>query len=123
MVSADNVSPDSSSASKDDLLGEACKKYDEATHLCPTLHDFRAAIQLQFDFHRAIYNLGTVLYGLAEDTSRTGGSVNVKEVSSNELFSQSAIYIAAAHALKPTYSVSASCCFKQFLIKLLMDLD
>ncbi|CAL5402353.1 unnamed protein product [Camellia sinensis] len=103
-VSADNVSPDSSSASKDDLLGEACKKYDEATHPCPTLHDFRAAIQLQFDFHRAIYNLGTVLYGLAEDTSRTGGSVNVKEVSSNELFSQSAIYIAAAHALKPTYS-------------------
>ncbi|GMP64464.1 hypothetical protein CsSME_00025730 [Camellia sinensis var. sinensis] len=106
MVSADNVSPDSSSASKDDLLGEACKKYDEATHLCPTLHDFRAAIQLQFDFHRAIYNLGTVLYGLAEDTSRTGGSVNVKEVSSNELFSQSAIYIAAAHALKPTYSLN-----------------
>ncbi|CAL5399938.1 unnamed protein product [Camellia sinensis] len=158
-VSADNVSPDSSSPSKDDLLGEACKKYDEATHLCPTLHDkmnlpisdrakmrgrtkeaeelwkqalnnwglelsaivpvrekqaivktainkFRAAIQLQFDFHRAIYNLGTVLYGLAEDTSRTGGSVNVKEVSSNELFSQSAIYIAAAHALKPTYSLN-----------------
>ncbi|GMP69863.1 hypothetical protein CsSME_00028955 [Camellia sinensis var. sinensis] len=32
-------------------------------------------------------------YGLAEDTSRTGGSVNVKEVSSNELFSQSEIYI------------------------------
>lgn len=24
---------------------------------------FRAAIQLQFDFHRAIYNLGTVLVG------------------------------------------------------------
>ncbi|CAL5439176.1 unnamed protein product [Camellia sinensis] len=37
--SADNVSPDSSSPSKDDLLEEACKKYDEATHLCPTLHD------------------------------------------------------------------------------------
>ncbi|GMP96791.1 hypothetical protein CsSME_00045282 [Camellia sinensis var. sinensis] len=72
------------------------------------INKFRAAIQLQFDFHRAIYNLGTVLYGLAEDTSRTGGSVNVKEVSSNELFSQSAIYIAAAHALKPTYSVYAS---------------
>ncbi|KAI7985485.1 Callose synthase 3 [Camellia lanceoleosa] len=44
-------------------------------------------------------------YGLAEDTLRTGGLVNVKEVSSNELFSQSAIYIAAAHALKPTYSI------------------
>uniref|UniRef100_A0A5B7A487 Uncharacterized protein n=1 Tax=Davidia involucrata TaxID=16924 RepID=A0A5B7A487_DAVIN len=69
---------------------------------------FRAAIQLQFDFHRAIYNLGTVLYGLAEDTTRTGGSVNAKEVSPNELYSQSAIYIAAAHALKPNYSVYAS---------------
>ncbi|KAJ1404003.1 Tetratricopeptide-like helical domain superfamily [Sesbania bispinosa] len=69
---------------------------------------FRAAIQLQFDFHRAIYNLGTVLYGLAEDTLRTGGSMNAQEVSPNELYSQSAIYIAAAHALKPNYSVYSS---------------
>jgi len=37
--SADNVSPDSTSPSKDALLEEACKKYDEATLLCPTLHD------------------------------------------------------------------------------------
>lgn len=37
--SADNVSQDSTSPSKDALLEEACKKYDEATHLCPTLHD------------------------------------------------------------------------------------
>ncbi|PNX76198.1 hypothetical protein L195_g032143, partial [Trifolium pratense] len=37
--SADNVSPDSTSPSKDALLEEACKKYDEATRLCPTLHD------------------------------------------------------------------------------------
>ncbi|XP_071695793.1 protein HLB1-like [Rutidosis leptorrhynchoides] len=69
---------------------------------------FRAAIRLQFDFHRAIYNLGTVLYGLAEDTSRTGVLVIGNEVSSNELYSQSAIYIAAAHALKPNYSVYSS---------------
>ncbi|KAG8659005.1 hypothetical protein MANES_02G003100v8 [Manihot esculenta] len=179
--SADNVSPDSTSPSKDALLEEACKKYDEATRLCPTLHDafynwaiaisdrakmrgrtneaeelwkqatknyekavrlnwnspqalnnwglalqelsaivparekqtivrtaiskFRAAIRLQFDFHRAIYNLGTVLYGLAEDTLRTGGATNPKDVSPTELYSQSAIYIAAAHALKPNYSV------------------
>ncbi|KAL8535588.1 hypothetical protein ACS0TY_011281 [Phlomoides rotata] len=68
---------------------------------------FRAAIQLQFDFHRAIYNLGTVLYGLAEDISRTGGQ-NSKEVSPDELYSQSALYIAAAHALKPNYSVYTS---------------
>ncbi|KAL0446528.1 UNVERIFIED_CONTAM: protein HLB1 [Sesamum latifolium] len=69
---------------------------------------FRAAIQLQFDFHRAIYNLGTVLYGLAEDISRSGGAMNAKEVSPDELYSQSAIYIAAAHALKPNYSVYTS---------------
>ncbi|KAF8379777.1 hypothetical protein HHK36_029226 [Tetracentron sinense] len=182
--SADNVGPDSSSPSKDALLEEACKKYDEATRLCSTLHDafynwaiaisdrakmrgrtkeaeelwkqatrsyekavqlnwnspqalnnwglalqelsaivpvrekqtivrtaiskFRAAVKLQFDFHRAIYNLGTVLYGLAEDTLRTGRPVNAKEVSPNELYSQSAIYIAAAHALKPNYSVYRS---------------
>ncbi|XP_042008117.1 protein HLB1-like isoform X1 [Salvia splendens] len=182
--SADNVSPESSSPSKDALLEEACRKYEEATRLCPTLNDayynwaiaisdrakmrgrtkeaeefwkqatknyeksvqlnwnspqalnnwglalqelsaivparekqtivktaigkFRAAIQLQFDFHRAIYNLGTVLYGLAEDISRTGGHVTAKEVSPDELYSQSAIYIAAAHALKPNYSVYTS---------------
>lgn len=69
---------------------------------------FRSAIQLQFDFHRAIYNLGTVLYGLAEDMSRAGGAISAKEVSPNELYSQSAIYIAAAHALKPNYSVYTS---------------
>ncbi|GAB2274216.1 Protein hlb1 [Dionaea muscipula] len=69
---------------------------------------FRAAIQLQFDFHRAIYNLGTVLYGLAEDTLRMGGSGASKEVIANELYSQCAIYIAAAHALKPNYSVYRS---------------
>ncbi|MBA0588342.1 hypothetical protein Gorai_001451, partial [Gossypium raimondii] len=37
--SADNVSPDSTSPSKDSLLEEACNKYDEATRLCPTFHD------------------------------------------------------------------------------------
>ncbi|KAL6515098.1 Protein hlb1 [Orobanche hederae] len=69
---------------------------------------FRSAIQLQFDFHRAIYNLGTVLYGLAEDISRAGGLINGKEVSPDELYNQSAIYIAAAHSLKPNYSVYTS---------------
>lgn len=69
---------------------------------------FRAAIQLQFDFHRAIYNLGTVLYGLAEDLLRVGGSVGSQDVSPDELYSQCAIYIAAAHALKPNYSVYRS---------------
>lgn len=37
--SADNVSPDSTSPSKDSLLEQACKKYEEATRLCPTLND------------------------------------------------------------------------------------
>lgn len=69
---------------------------------------FRAAIQLQFDFHRAIYNLGTVLYGLAEDSLRSGRQISVKEMTPNELYSQSAIYIAAAHALRPNYSVYRS---------------
>ncbi|KAL9260194.1 HLB1-like protein [Drosera capensis] len=70
-----------------------------------SISKFRSAIQLQFDFHRAIYNLGTVLYGLAEDTLRVGGSGPLKEVIANELYSQCAIYIAAAHALKPSYSL------------------
>jgi hypothetical protein len=40
-------------------------------------------------------------YGLAEDTMRSGKP----DVAPNELYSQSAIYVAAAHALKPNYSV------------------
>eukprot|EP00252_Welwitschia_mirabilis_P001082 TRINITY_DN11044_c0_g1_i1.p1 TRINITY_DN11044_c0_g1~~TRINITY_DN11044_c0_g1_i1.p1 ORF type:complete len:486 (+),score=94.56 TRINITY_DN11044_c0_g1_i1:257-1714(+) len=69
---------------------------------------FRAAIQLQFDFHRAIYNLGTVLYGLAEDILRSGQPVNSKEMSPNELYTHSAVYIAAAHCLRPNYPVYRS---------------
>ncbi|KAG1362265.1 protein HLB1 [Cocos nucifera] len=79
---------------------------EKQTIVRAAISKFRAAIQLQFDFHRAIYNLGTVLYGLAEDTLRSGRPA--KEVSPNELYSQSAIYIAAAHALKPNYSVYRS---------------
>ncbi|XP_066373427.1 protein HLB1-like [Miscanthus floridulus] len=77
---------------------------DKQTIIKTAIRKFRAAIQLQFDFHRAIYNLGTVLYGLAEDTMRSGKP----DVSPNELYSQSAIYVAAAHALKPNYSVYRS---------------
>ncbi|KAM0852601.1 hypothetical protein ACQ4PT_051654 [Festuca glaucescens] len=77
---------------------------DKQTIIKTAISKFRSAIQLQFDFHRAIYNLGTVLYGLAEDTSRSGGADN----SPSDLYSQSAIYVAAAHALKPNYSVYRS---------------
>nr|BAJ84947.1 predicted protein [Hordeum vulgare subsp. vulgare] len=77
---------------------------DKQTIIKTAISKFRSAIQLQFDFHRAIYNLGTVLYGLAEDTSRSGGP----DISPNDLYSQSAIYVAAAHALKPNYSVYRS---------------
>ncbi|KAF7051742.1 hypothetical protein CFC21_059951 [Triticum aestivum] len=77
---------------------------DKQTIIKTAISKFRSAIQLQFDFHRAIYNLGTVLYGLAEDTSRSGGP----DTSPNDLYSQSAIYVAAAHALKPNYSVYRS---------------
>lgn len=48
----------------------------------------------------------TLQYGLAEDTVRAGRLVNQKEISPKELYSQSAIYIAAAYALKPNYSVN-----------------
>ncbi|CAI0408869.1 unnamed protein product [Linum tenue] len=75
---------------------------EKQTIVRTAISKFRAAIRLQFDFHRAIYNLGTVLYGLAEDMLRAGAATN------NELYSQSAIYIAAAHALKPSYSVYSS---------------
>ncbi|XP_068339993.1 pumilio homolog 2-like [Pyrus communis] len=51
------------------------------------------------------YGNYVIQYGLAEDTLRTGGSGHPKEVSPNELYSQSAIYIAAAHALKPNYNL------------------
>ena len=43
------MSPESSSPSKDALLEEACKKYDEATRLCPTLHDVCTGISY-FDY-------------------------------------------------------------------------
>jgi hypothetical protein len=52
-----------------------------------------------------VYNLGTVLYGLAEDTSRSGQKRNPKELAPADLYSLSAVYIAAAHALKPDYPV------------------
>lgn len=39
--------------------------YDFSSLHIPVLFlQFRSAIQLQFDFHRAIYNLGTVLVSL-----------------------------------------------------------
>ncbi|KAJ7515754.1 hypothetical protein O6H91_22G026300 [Diphasiastrum complanatum] len=72
------------------------------------IRKFRAAIRLRFDFHRAIYNLGTVLYGLAEDTLRGGRHLTAKEHQTSELYSQSAVYIAAAHSLKPDYPVYRS---------------
>lgn len=50
-------------------------------------------------------HFGCLQYGLAEDTLRTGGSGNGKDMPPGELYSQSAIYIAAAHSLKPSYSV------------------
>ncbi|GJN19906.1 hypothetical protein PR202_gb07221 [Eleusine coracana subsp. coracana] len=124
--SADNVDPNSSS-SKDALLEEACKKYAEATRLCPTLYDailnYEKAVQLNWNSPQALNNWGLGLqelsaivpardkqtiiktaiskYGLAEDTMRSGKP----DVSPNELYSQSAIYVAAAHALKPNYSL------------------
>ena len=38
-----------SSSSKDALLEEACKKYAEATRLCPTLYDVSLSFDTLFD--------------------------------------------------------------------------
>ena len=38
-----------SSSSKDALLEEACKKYAEATRLCPTLYDVSFSFDTLFD--------------------------------------------------------------------------
>ncbi|KAL8170726.1 LOW QUALITY PROTEIN: hypothetical protein V2J09_022530 [Rumex salicifolius] len=81
---------------------------EKLTIVRTAISKFRAAIRLQFDFHRAIYNLGTVLYALAEDMFRVGESSNAKEASSEYLYSQCAIYIGAAYALKPNNSVYRS---------------
>lgn len=45
-------------------------------------------------------------YGLAEDTLRVGVIGGAIEASANDLYSQCAIYIASAHALKPNNTVS-----------------
>jgi hypothetical protein len=44
-------------------------------------------------------------YGLAEDSSRSVRKMNPKELTPADLYSLSAVYIAAAHALKPDYPV------------------
>ncbi|CAL5375643.1 unnamed protein product [Camellia sinensis] len=95
------------------LLSQATKNYEKLSNSIGTVpsafNNWGLALQelsaiVPVREKQAIVKTAINKYGLAEDTSRTGGSVNVKEVSSNELFSQSAIYIVAAHALKPTYS-------------------
>ncbi|KAG8069607.1 hypothetical protein GUJ93_ZPchr0006g41778 [Zizania palustris] len=85
--SADNVDPNSSS-SKDALLEEACKKYAEATRLCPTLYDAyynwaiaiadRAKMRGRTKEAEELWKQ----YGLAEDTMRYGRP----NVSPNELY-------------------------------------
>lgn len=53
--SADNVSSDSDSPSKDALLEEACRKYEEATRLCPTLNDVCSFLLFLFHWVFHIY--------------------------------------------------------------------
>ncbi|KAL2613135.1 hypothetical protein R1flu_024827 [Riccia fluitans] len=89
-------------------LGAIVPIRDKRAIVKKAIRKFRAAIRLRFDFHRAVYNLGTVLYGLAEDTVRSGRKFSAKESAPSDLYSQSAIYIAAAHALKPDYPVYQS---------------
>jgi hypothetical protein len=51
---------------------------------------------------KLIFSFIMIQYGLAKDTTRSGKP----DVSLNELYSQSAIYVTDAHALKPNYSKS-----------------
>jgi hypothetical protein len=46
--SADNTGPEMDSVSKDALLDEACKKYEAATQLCPSLHEVLDMIQFAY---------------------------------------------------------------------------
>ena len=58
---------------------------------------FRCAIRLQDDFHRAIYNLGAVLYAYGELM------MDLEERSLFRTFA--AINLSAAHCLQPSVSV------------------
>ena len=44
-------------------LSSATWRLADVSFLVRVLAQFRAAIRLRFDFHRAVYNLGTVLVG------------------------------------------------------------
>jgi hypothetical protein len=52
---------------------------------------------------------GTALYGLAEDSLRSG-----QEMTPNELYSQSAIYIVAAHALRKWVMIPSTVTLKHW---------
>jgi hypothetical protein len=51
---------------------------------------------------KLIFSFTMIQNGLAEDTTRSGKP----DISLNELYSQSAMYVTGAHALKPNYSES-----------------
>jgi hypothetical protein len=53
---------------------------------------------------KLIFSFIMIQYGLAEDTTRPG--TGKPDVSLDELYSQSAIYVTNAHALKSYYSES-----------------
>jgi hypothetical protein len=55
--SADNAGPEVGSPGKDALLEEACKKYEAATQLCPTLHE----VLLTFSYATLIISLVAIL--------------------------------------------------------------
>ncbi|KAM3309523.1 hypothetical protein ACQJBY_030655 [Aegilops geniculata] len=84
------------------------------------IRNYDKAVQLSWNSPQALNNWGlglqelsaivpakdkqTIIKTAIKDTSRSGGA----DTSPNDLYSQSAIYVAAAHALKPNYSVYRS---------------
>eukprot|EP00898_Chlorokybus_atmophyticus_P000716 jgi/Chlat1/1645/Chrsp127S01902 len=72
-----------------------------AEFVAQSITRFRSAIRLRTDFHKAVYNLGTVVYGRAEEMRR--GSFS--NLTAAELHSIAALYICVAYALKPAHTV------------------
>ncbi|KAF7055892.1 hypothetical protein CFC21_063366 [Triticum aestivum] len=84
------------------------------------IRNYDKAVQLSWNSPQALNNWGlglqelsaivpakdkqTIIKTAIKDTLRSGGA----DTSPNDLYSQSAIYVAAAHALKPNYSVYRS---------------
>uniref|UniRef100_A0A7I4D3M1 Uncharacterized protein n=1 Tax=Physcomitrium patens TaxID=3218 RepID=A0A7I4D3M1_PHYPA len=135
--SADNAGPEVGSPEKDALLEDACKKYQTAVQLCPTLHEIRPGCATELEqssgtwSHCCIergtcYNqdgnkkisccystplrLSSCCLQLGNRAVWSGRKYckDWKKTHRKRAYTTScAIYIASAHALKPDYPVGA----------------